>query len=153
MQILKTTVDHGAVPVVAFHGEGGEEIHVRLRRRSSSDDDEMLVELAKVMMLHAAAFDAPTTVERTRPATRVERAIEADHYARRTGVSKKEAFEILRDGTATASPEVPAVADPLVLFLAEHTDLSPNQARDLVDREGRNLHKLRKIARTMKAEG
>lgn len=151
MQILKTTVDHGAVPVVGFHGEGGEEIHVRLGRRSSSEDDEMLVELAKVMMLHAAAFDAPATERRSRPATRVEQAIEADHYARRTGISKKEAFGMLRDGTASPA-EVPAVADPLVLFLAEHTDLSPNQARDLVDREGRNLHKLRKIARTMKAE-
>lgn len=47
----------------------------------------------------------------------------------------------------------PATVDPVVKFLAEHTDLSPNQAKDLVDREGRNLKKLRKIARTMKAEG
>ncbi|MCG7505943.1 hypothetical protein [Mesorhizobium retamae] len=47
----------------------------------------------------------------------------------------------------------PATVDPVVKFLAEHTDLSPNQAKDLVEREGRNLNKLRKIARTMKAEG
>lgn len=59
MQILKTIVDHGAMPVVEFHGEGGEEIQVRLRARSEADDDETLIEVAKVMMLHAAAFDPP----------------------------------------------------------------------------------------------
>ena len=56
-------------------------------------------------------------------------------------------------GRRGRSAKEPATADPLVKFLAEHTDLSPNQAEDLVDREGRNLNKLRKIARTMKAEG
>ena len=60
MQILKTIVDdHGAMPVVEFHGEGGEEIQVRLRARTAADDDETLIEVAKVMMLHAAAFDPP----------------------------------------------------------------------------------------------
>lgn len=59
MQVLKTIVGHGPMPVVAFHGEGGEEIQVRLRPRRIADDDETLVEVAKVMMLHAAAFDPP----------------------------------------------------------------------------------------------
>ncbi|MFE0018913.1 hypothetical protein ACFWXH_28975 [Mesorhizobium sp. NPDC059054] len=86
--------------------------------------------------------------------TRIERAIEADFYARRVGITKREAVAMLREGNADApSAKEPATADPLVKFLAEHTDLSPNQAKDLVDREGRNLNKLRKIARTMKAEG
>jgi hypothetical protein len=84
--------------------------------------------------------------------TRVERAIEADYYARRVGITKREAYRMLRDGDARVAPADEPSADPLVMFLAEHTDLSPNQARDLVDQEGRNLHKLRKIARTMKAE-
>lgn len=85
--------------------------------------------------------------------TRVERAIEADYYARRVGMTKREALAMLRDGNANVASTEPATADPLVKFLAEQTDLSPNQARELVDREGRNLNKLRKIARTMKAEG
>lgn len=60
MQILKTVVvDHGSMPVVEFHGQGGEEIQVRLNARSATDDDETLIEVAKVMMLHAAAFDEP----------------------------------------------------------------------------------------------
>ena len=59
MQILKTIVDHGPMPVVEFHGQGGEEIQVRLRARSAADDDETLIEVAKVMMLYAAAFDQP----------------------------------------------------------------------------------------------
>lgn len=58
MQILKTVVDHGPMPVVEFHGEGGEEIQVRLNARPAADD-ETLIEVAKVMMLHAAAFDPP----------------------------------------------------------------------------------------------
>lgn len=59
MQILKTIVDHGPMHVVEFHGQGGEEILVRLNARSAADDDETLIEIAKVMMLHAAAFDRP----------------------------------------------------------------------------------------------
>lgn len=59
MQILKTVVDHEPTPVVEFHGQGGEEIQVRLNARSAADDDETLIEVAKVMMLHAAAFDQP----------------------------------------------------------------------------------------------
>lgn len=84
--------------------------------------------------------------------TRVELAIEADYYARRVGITKREAFAMLRDGDARVTPTEEATADPLVMFLAENTDLSPNQAKDLVDQEGRDVHKLRKIARTMKAE-
>lgn len=38
-------------------------------------------------------------------------------------------------------------------FLAENTDLSPNQARELVRRHGRDRATLLEIARTMKAEG
>lgn len=60
MHILKTTVDRGPMPVVRFHSEAGEEIHVRLRERSAADDDQTLVGLAKVMMLHAAAFEPPS---------------------------------------------------------------------------------------------
>lgn len=40
-----------------------------------------------------------------------------------------------------------------VRYLAENTDLSPNQARELVLRHGRDRKKLMEVARTMKAEG
>jgi len=43
--------------------------------------------------------------------------------------------------------------DPDVRFLAEHTDLSPRKARDLIARHGNDRVKLLEIARTMKAEG
>lgn len=40
-----------------------------------------------------------------------------------------------------------------VRFLAENTDLSPLQARELVARHGADRARLVEIARTMKAEG
>lgn len=40
-----------------------------------------------------------------------------------------------------------------VRFLAENTDLSPLQARELVARHGTDREKLLKMAATMKAEG
>ncbi|MBZ9986489.1 hypothetical protein LB572_05190 [Mesorhizobium sp. BH1-1-5] len=42
--------------------------------------------------------------------------------------------------------------DPDVRFLAENTDLSPKQARELIREHGHNRDKLLEIARTMKAE-
>jgi len=53
----------------------------------------------------------------------------------------------------------PRPGDPLagfereIRFLAENTDLSPRQARELVVRHGSDRDKLLRIARTMKAEG
>lgn len=43
--------------------------------------------------------------------------------------------------------------DPDVRFLAENTDLSPKQARELIREHGHDRDKLLAIARTMKAEG
>ena len=43
--------------------------------------------------------------------------------------------------------------DPDVRFLAENSDLSPKQARELIGEHGHDRDKLLKIARTMKAEG
>ena len=40
-----------------------------------------------------------------------------------------------------------------VRYLAENTDLSPRQARELVRRYGHDREKLLEIARTTKAEG
>lgn len=40
-----------------------------------------------------------------------------------------------------------------VRYLAENTDLSPNQARELVRRHGHDRKTLLDVARTMKAEG
>ncbi len=40
-----------------------------------------------------------------------------------------------------------------VRYLAENTDLSPNQAQELVAKHGTDREKLLEIARTMKAEG
>lgn len=40
-----------------------------------------------------------------------------------------------------------------IRYLAEHTDLSPNQARELVRKHGTDRARLLEIARTMKAEG
>lgn len=42
--------------------------------------------------------------------------------------------------------------DPLVRLLAEQTDLSPKQARELIREHGHDREKLLGIARTMKAE-
>jgi Mg2+ and Co2+ transporter CorA len=43
--------------------------------------------------------------------------------------------------------------DEEIRYLTEHTDLSPNQARDLIKEHGTDREKLLKIAKTMKAEG
>lgn len=40
-----------------------------------------------------------------------------------------------------------------IRYLAENTDLSPQQARELVRRHGNDREKLLEAARTMKAEG
>lgn len=40
-----------------------------------------------------------------------------------------------------------------VRYLAEHTDLSPIQAQELVRKHGTDRAKLLEIAKTMKAEG
>ncbi|MDX8528951.1 hypothetical protein RFM68_31240 [Mesorhizobium sp. MSK_1335] len=42
--------------------------------------------------------------------------------------------------------------DPNVRFLAENTDLSPKQARELIREHGHDRERLLKIAKTMKAE-
>ncbi|MGX5803953.1 hypothetical protein ACWGS9_22275 [Bradyrhizobium sp. Arg314] len=42
--------------------------------------------------------------------------------------------------------------DPDVRLLAENTDLSPKQARELIREHGHDREKLLEIARTMKAE-
>jgi hypothetical protein len=42
--------------------------------------------------------------------------------------------------------------DDTALYLAEHTDLSPNQARDLIRKHGNDLKTLMDKARTIKAE-
>lgn len=58
-----------------------------------------------------------------------------------------------------ADEKTDASTDPLADFsgalryLAEHTDLSPNQARQLVRRFGSDRKALLEAARTMKAEG
>ena len=43
--------------------------------------------------------------------------------------------------------------DELATYLAENTDLSPNQARELIRRHGSNREKLLEEARNFKAEG
>ncbi len=50
------------------------------------------------------------------------------------------------------SETLPNDDDPLVRELAEQTDLSPLQARDLINHHGRDREKLLKIARAIKAE-
>jgi hypothetical protein len=40
-----------------------------------------------------------------------------------------------------------------IRYLAEHTDLSPNQAQELVKRYGTDRKKLMEEAKTIKAEG
>lgn len=42
--------------------------------------------------------------------------------------------------------------DPEVRFLAENTDLSPKQARELIAKHGHDRDKLLELARTRKAE-
>jgi hypothetical protein len=46
----------------------------------------------------------------------------------------------------------PRADEEEALRLAEETDLSPNQARDLIRHHGRDHRKLLEIAKTMKAE-
>jgi hypothetical protein len=46
----------------------------------------------------------------------------------------------------------PGGDDPDVRYLAEHTDLSPKQALELIRKHGNDREKLLKIARKMKAE-
>jgi len=46
----------------------------------------------------------------------------------------------------------PGGDDPEVRFLAENTDLSPKQARELIARYGHDRDKLLEIAPTRKAE-
>ncbi|RUT99645.1 hypothetical protein EOD23_24755 [Mesorhizobium sp. USDA-HM6] len=62
-----------------------------------------------------------------------------------------------RPGAAHAPPSdtLPTKGgeDPDVRFLAENTDLSPKQARELIREHGHDRDKLLEIARTMKAEG
>lgn len=43
--------------------------------------------------------------------------------------------------------------DDDVLFLAENSDLSPRQAKELIQKHGRDREKLLRLAQTMKAEG
>jgi hypothetical protein len=45
-----------------------------------------------------------------------------------------------------------AVEDRDVKYLAENTDLSPNQAHELIKEHGRDRVKLIRLAKTMKAE-
>lgn len=40
-----------------------------------------------------------------------------------------------------------------IRYLVEHTDLSPNQAKELVAKHGPDRAKLLEVAKTMKAEG
>ena len=92
---------------------------------------------------------------------RAERAREAAYFAPRVGITKEEALEILKKGAQTMTDQTmeakskPAsgVEDPDVRYLAEHTDLSPKQARELVAKHGRDRKKLLELAATMKAEG
>ncbi|TKT81289.1 hypothetical protein [Aquamicrobium sp. LC103] len=49
--------------------------------------------------------------------------------------------------------EEDGAVDAEIRYLAEHTDLSPNQARELVREHGTDRGKLMEIARTLKAEG
>ncbi|OJU51844.1 MAG: hypothetical protein BGO03_14360 [Mesorhizobium sp. 61-13] len=53
----------------------------------------------------------------------------------------------------TKSKLTSGVEDPDVRYLAEHTDLSPKQAKELIAKHGRERNKLLELAATMKAEG
>ena len=92
---------------------------------------------------------------------RAERAREAAYFARRVGITKEEALEILKKGAQTMTDQTietkskPAsgVEDPDVRYLAEHTDLSPKQAEEVVAKHGRDRKKWVELAATRKAEG
>lgn len=47
----------------------------------------------------------------------------------------------------------PGGDNPNVRYLTENTDLSPRQARELIEKHGNDRAELLKIAKTMKAEG
>ncbi|WP_095205294.1 DUF6894 family protein [Mesorhizobium carmichaelinearum] len=70
MQIIETVVENGPFPRVRFVGEGGEAISVSLAYDSARDDVQLIAK-AKVLLLHAAAFDddsgATDASARTRP--------------------------------------------------------------------------------------
>ncbi|CDX27227.1 hypothetical protein MPLB_940007 [Mesorhizobium sp. ORS 3324] len=57
-------------------------------------------------------------------------------------------------GHSPSSSRVPnkSSEDPEVLYLAENSDLSPKQARELIREHGHDRDKLLRIARSMKAE-
>jgi hypothetical protein len=57
------------------------------------------------------------------------------------------------NGAKESRPFVTETDDDAVQRLAETTDLSPNQARELVRRYGSDRRKLEEAARTFKAEG
>jgi sRNA-binding protein len=57
------------------------------------------------------------------------------------------------NGAKESRPLVTETDDDAVQRLAETTDLSPNQARELVRRYGSDRRKLEEAARTFKAEG
>jgi hypothetical protein len=90
-----------------------------------------------------------------------ERAREAVYFARRVGITKEEAIELLKKGAPTMGIQTTSVKpkpqsgveDPDVRYLAEHTDLSPRQAKELIAKYGRDRKRLLELAATMKAEG
>jgi hypothetical protein len=58
--------------------------------------------------------------------------------------------------TKSGGPHQASMTDDLeaeALHLAETTDLSPNQARELIRRHGNDRKKLMELAKTFKAEG
>ncbi|NMG38671.1 hypothetical protein GRZ55_05370 [Chelativorans sp. ZYF759] len=63
----------------------------------------------------------------------------------------------MSDDPNTAGQDRPdgdkAMDDELAMRLAEETDLSPNQAKRLIEKHGRDYEKLRELAATFKAEG
>lgn len=67
MQIVATTVDHAATPVVEFRGEGGKQIAVTLDAPTWLTDDELIAR-AKAMLLHAAQFEDGAPNRATEPA-------------------------------------------------------------------------------------
>ena len=57
----------------------------------------------------------------------------------------------MTDANNWMNPDENAEAE--IKYLVENTDLSPLQAKELVAKHGADRTKLRKIAKTMKAEG
>ena len=54
--------------------------------------------------------------------------------------------------TAQTPKRKPEGEDAQVLHLAETTDLSPNQARELIRKHGDDWRKIEEVAKTYKAE-